>query len=683
MTKMGCNSGPCHGAAAGKNGFKLSLRGYDPEADHQALTREASGRRVVKTEPAQSLILLKPTLTIAHGGGRRFGVGSPEYLTIADWIASGAPPPSPTDPVVKEIAVTPPWLLGKPDAQVQLSVNARYSDGTQRDVTRWAKFSSTNESVVLVDDEGVVKTRGPGEATISIWYSSRVSSARVTIPFPPLLDASVFRKARRNNFIDDYILNKLEELQIAPSVPCGDGEFLRRVYLDMLGILPSAQEVDSFLQSQRADKREALTEELLQRPEFVDYWSYKWSDLLLVSSRKLPRGAMWSYYKWIRTSVAANKSWDRFARELVTATGGTLENGAASFYVIHKDPIDITETLSQAFLGMSLTCARCHNHPMEKWTQDDYYGMANLFSRVSLKSTTEPADVMVAPSPMGEILHPRRGTPLPPRPLDGDSFSLESPNDRRAHFAEWLTSPRNPYFARAIVNRVWANFMGRGLVEPVDDLRATNPPSNIELLAALTGDFVKHGFDVKHLIQTIVNSATYQLSARTNETNAKDERYYSHYLVRRLPAEVILDAISQVTEVPQEFEGYPLGTRSLQLPDSQVDSYFLSSFGRPQRILTCECERQEYSNVTQALHLINGSTLDGKLRSKGNIVDQLLEERLSTEEMIMQVYKLALNRAPTTQDLANLVTAVDPAERQSVEDFLWAVLSSKEFLFNH
>jgi len=683
LTKAGCNSGSCHGALAGKNGFRLSLRGYDPEADYAALTREASGRRVLKAEPAQSLILLKPTLAIGHGGGKRLDVGSPEYLIIANWIASGAPPPSSADPTIQSITVTPSPVLLKPGDKTQLSVKARYSDRTERDVTRWVKFSSADEGVAAVDGDGLVKAQSHGEAPIALWYSSKVSFARVTIPFPARLEDAVFKKVPRNNFIDDKVLAKLQELHIAPSDLATDREFVRRAYLDTLGILPIPEEVDEFLRDSRADKRERLIEQILQRSEFVDHWSYKWSDLLLVSTLKLPRSAMWSYYNWIRKSVVENKPWDQFARELITATGTTLQNGATNFYLIHKEPIEITETVSQAFLGVSIGCAKCHNHPMEKWTQSDYYGMANLFSRVSLKTRTDAADVTVVPSAMGEINHLRLGKPMPPRGLNGEALSLDSPKDRRTHFAEWLTSPQNPYFSKAIVNRVWAHFMGRGLVDPVDDLRDTNPPSNPELLIALTDDFVNHRFDIKHLVRTILNSAAYQLSARSNETNAKDDRYYSHYFVRRLPGEVILDAISQVTGVPEEFEGYPRGYRARQLPDSKVTSYFLSSFGRPVRALTCECERQGYSNVTQALHLINGSTLDQKLRSKGNIVDRLLKGKLSKEDAVTKVYELALSRSPTSQDFASLSPGIDPAERETLEDLLWAVLTSKEFLFNH
>ena len=684
LTKAGCNSGSCHGTLAGKNGFKLSLRGYDPETDYEVLTRQALGRRVVKTAPAHSLILLKPTLTIPHGGGKRFEIGSQEYQILADWIASGTPPPSAADPVIEEITLTPSRvLLEKPGKQIQLSVKARYSDGSEKDVTRWVKFSSTNEGVATADQSGLVSTKDHGEAAISIWYSSKVAFARVTVPYPHHVDALTFQKAPRNNYIDNLVLRKLEELRIAPSLLSSDSEFIRRLFLDTLGILPTVDEIDRFLADKGKDRRERLIEEVVKRPEFVDYWSYKWSDVLLVSSRKLDRGAMHSYSNWIRSSVAENKPWDQLVYELVTATGSTLKNGAANYWVIHKEPIDTVENLSRAFLGISLTCARCHNHPLEKWTQDQYYGMANLVSRVSLKGGRLPGETTVISSHMGEINHPRRNRPMPPQPLEAKALPLNSFKDRRVHLAEWLTSPQNSHFARTIVNRVWANFLGRGLVEPVDDLRATNPASNEELFAALTEDFVKHGFDIQYLIRTILNSATYQLSSTTNETNVHDGQYYSHYLIRRLPAEVILDVFSQVTGVAEEFEGYPSGVRAMQLPDPTIKSYFLESFGRPPRITGGANERMNESNVAQVLHLVNGETLNEKLRQQGNAIDRLLEESLSTERLLERIYKLSLSRAPTSKELAQLVPAIGDADRTTVEDLLWAILTSKEFLFKH
>ena len=684
LTKAGCNSGACHGALAGKNGFKLSLRGYDPEADHRVLTRQALARRIAKSAPAHSLILMKPTLTIPHGGGKRFNVDSEEYRILANWIAAGAPPPGGNDPVIEGIAVAPSAVLVEsPGEPVQLSVKARYSDGSEKDVTRWSKFSSSNETIASVDQQGLVNNSGHGEVAISVWYSSKVSFSRVTVPHANDTDLSTLRNAPRNNFIDDLVLQKLEKLNIGPSPLCSDSEFIRRLYLDTMGVLPTLEELDRFLADPGADKRQRLAEEVFQRSEFVDYWSYQWSDVLLVSSRKLTRNAMYSYYKWIRDSVAENKPWDRFAYELVTATGNTLKNGATNYWVIHKDPIDITENLSQSFLGISLTCARCHNHPLEQWTQDQYYGMANLVSRVGLKSGSVPGEITVLSAHRGEIHHPRRSEPMPPQPLHGSPISFDSAKDRRVHLAEWLTSSENSHFARTIVNRVWAHFMGRGLVDPVDDLRATNPSSNEELFAALTDDFTEHGFDIQHLMGRILNSATYQLSSEVNKTNSEDNKYYSHYLIRRLPGEVILDALSQITGVWEEFEGYPSGMRALQLPDTAVRSYFLDSFGRPARITGGSDERMNDSNVAQVLHLVNGETLNRKLRQEDNIVDRLLDSRNSTPRLLDRIYKMSLGRPPTAEESNRLISAIGEPDRMDLEDTLWAVLTSKEFLFNH
>ncbi len=698
MTKMGCNSGACHGAAAGKNGFKLTLRGYDPDLDYLTLTRQALGRRTERLEPAKSLILLKPTLTISHGGGQRFPVGSPEYQVISGWIASGMPPPTDSDPRVQDLEVMPREASLAAGAEQQILVSARYSDGHTEDVTRWAKFSSGDMGVASVDDWGHVKMTGYGEVPVTVWYQSRVAFARLRVPFPVVLDEAAFRQAPRHNTIDDLVLKKLHQLHIPPSRPASDAEFLRRAYLDSAGILPTAAEAEVFLADRSPDKRARLIDTLLARPELIDYWAYKWSDLLLVSSRKLSTAAMWSYYNWIREGVAADKPWDQFVREIVTATGNTRENGAANYYAVQREPIDISENLAKSFLGLSITCARCHNHPLEKWTQNDYYSMANLFSRVRLKND-DRMELAVFSSTSGEINHPRLGRPMPPRPLDAKPLAFDSPMDRRVYFARWLTSPDNPYFPRALVNRVWRNFMGRGLVEAVDDLRDTNPPTNEELFSALAADFVRHGFDVRYLIRTIMNSATYQTAAEPRKDNAQDDKYYSHYVIRRLPAEVFLDAISQVTQVPEKFEGYPVGMRAMQLPDTRVESYFLTVFGRPERLQNAVSERQSDPSITQALHVINGDTLNQKLRATGATVDMLLKLGLPDQRMVEYLFLSAFSRYPTEKERDEITAdlravsgkassysegggTADP-RRPVLEDLMWAMLTSKEFMFNH
>ncbi|HEV3120891.1 MAG TPA: DUF1549 domain-containing protein, partial [Isosphaeraceae bacterium] len=481
MTKTGCNSGACHGAAAGKNGFRLTLRGYGPEIDYATLTRQALGRRIVKTAPAESLILLKPSGALEHGGGVKLEPGSLEYRVIAEWIAAGMPGPKSSDAKVTKLATFPPAARLKPGDRQQVLVQATYSDGRIADVTRWAKFGSTDESVAKVDDSGSIKVEGSGEAAITVWFASHVEAVTITSPFKGPADAKVFAAAPRNNPIDEKNLAKLQSLGIPPSPDAGDLAFLRRAFLDTTGTLPPASEVTAFLADKDIQKRSKLIERLLSSPEFVDYWAYKWSDLLLVSTAKLPAPAMWSFYRFVRQSVAENMPWDQFARRVVTARGNTLKEGAANFYVLHRDPIELTENTSMAFLGLSLTCARCHNHPLEKWTQDQYYGFANLFARVQLKDGESAGDVEVAAASEGDVRQPRTGVVLAPQALDAEPVPIEARGDRREALAQWLARPDNPYFARALINRVWRNYFGRGLIDPEDDLRATNPPSDREL----------------------------------------------------------------------------------------------------------------------------------------------------------------------------------------------------------
>ena len=704
MTKVGCNSGPCHGAAAGKNGFKLTLRGYDPDTDYFTLTHQALARRTDRMEPAKSLILLKPTLAIPHGGGHRFHVGSPEYQVMSGWIAQGMPPPEDSDARVTTIDVLPHEASLEPGAEQQLVVMATFSDGATRDVTRWAKFDSGDEGVATVDANGHVTMHSYGEAPVTVWYQSHVTFARVRIPFPYPLDAALFKSAPRHNYIDDDILRHLAVLHIPASHPATDGEFIRRAYLDGAGILPTRGEVESFLNDKSPDKRDRLIDSIMKRPEFVDYWAYKWSDLLLVTSNRLSDDQMWSYYDWIHESVAADKPWDQFVREILTATGNTDQNGAANYWVIHRDPLDTSENVAQAFLGITITCAHCHNHPLAKWTQKDYYGMANLFARVRLKTFAPGGfrtavgplfnDVTVYSAPTGEFTDDRFMMVLPPKPLDAKALPLEATGDTRVYFANWLTSSTNSFFARNIVNRIWRNFMGRGLVEPVDDLRDTNPSTNDELLNALTADFVAHHFDVDYLVRTIMQSATYQTSSQPLKENADDDKFGSHYVIKRLPAEVLLDAYSEVTQEPEKFGGYPVGMRALQLPDTAVKSYFLDAFGRPARQQTRESERTSVPTITQALHIINGDTLNDKLRAPGSTIDMLIKLGFSDEEIVNYLYLAALSRHPTESERAALVKALGAAEQQkapgaddprraALVDMSWALLTSEEFMFNH
>lgn len=687
LAKAGCNAGACHGAAAGQNGFRLSLRGYDDDGDFITLTRQALGRRINPADPGRSLLLLKATGSIPHKGGKRFEVDSVEYRIIADWIAHGTPGPQESDPRIERLELSPAHVVLTNGASQQLTVRAYFSNGRSEDVTRWVKYTAANASVTQVSDEGLVNVIGHGEGPITAWYLSRIAIGTVSVPYPHPLAQDVFGRADRRNFIDELVLKKLENLNIPPSGPASDSEFIRRAYLDTIGTLPSAEETRDFLGKTDGKKRDALITDLLNRPEFVDYWTYKWSDLLLVSSKTLRPGSMSAFYNWIHDNVAANTPWDTMVRSIVTAQGSTVQNGAANFFVLHDNAADLSENTSQAFLGMSINCAKCHNHPMEKWTNDQYYQMANLFARVRTKNGPGDGEKIVFAAASGDLVQPLRGKPQTPAPLDGEAIAISDPGDRREHLADWLTSPENPYFSRAIVNRIWANFFGAGLVENVDDLRMTNPASNEELLSASANFLVQNKYNLKALMRTILQSATYQRTSVALPENQEETRFYSRYYPKRLMAEVLLDAFSQVTGAPTEFKNYPKGWRAIQLPDSKVESYFLASFGRPERDKTCSCERTSEPSVTQVLHIFNGDTLNQKLTAKGNHIAKLLAAKPSPEKVIEEVYLTALARTPTSEEKTKFAAALDgvpEAEfRATVEDVYWAVMSSKEFIFNH
>lgn len=687
LAKAGCSSGACHGAQAGKKGFKLSLRGYDPAGDFASITRQARGRRIVPVDPGRSLLLTKPTGAVPHGGGLRLEVGSREYQVVSEWIAAGCPAPQDDDARLERLEILPAAVNLVPDSSQQLVVIAHFTDGRREDVTSWAKYTATNQSVAQVDEDGRVSVMGYGEGAVTAWYASQVVVATISSPYAQSNDRSRFASAPRRNFIDELVLEKLESLNLPPSPPASDAEFLRRAFIDVIGVLPTVAETRQFLGDSSPDKRDRLIETLLERPEFVDYWTYKWSDLLLVNSEKLKPPAMWAYYQWVRNHVAAGTPWDTMVRQLMTAKGSTLENGAANYFVLHPDPAELAETTSQAFLGMSIGCAKCHNHPLEKWTNDQYYAMANLFARVRAKDIAGEGNRMLFTATEGDLVQPLSGKPQPPQPLDGEPLPLEATGDRREHLAKWLTSPDNPYFSRSITNRVWANFFAVGLVENVDDLRLTNPASNEVLLTAAAGHLVEQGFDLKALMRTILQSATYQRSSRALPENAGDERFYSRYYPRRMMAEVLLDAVSQVTSAPTEFPNYPAAWRALQLPDANVSSKFLKTFGRPDRLITCECERTDDPSMVQVLHISNGDTINQKLEAKGNRLDQLLEADTGDEAIIEEAYLAALSRFPTDHEKQQMLDVLaksgDEARRLLVEDVYWSILSSREFLFNH
>ena len=699
LAKTGCSSGACHGAAAGQGGFKLSLRGYDNEGDYLTLTRGAFGRRINTQDPARSLLLMKTTSAVPHKGGERFKVHSPEWETLVEWVAQGAQGPKADDVKIERIEVLPPTVKLKAGQVQQFAVKAHFSDGHSEDVTRYAKYTATNQTVVNVDDLGKVTVVGHGESAVTAWFLQKITFATVESPFENNVAPEVFTGAPRRNWIDDLVLEKLRELNIPPSARCTDEEFLRRVYLDTIGVLPTAGEVRAFLADASAGKRDRAIDQVLKRPEFTDYWAYKWSDLLLVTKRKLPLPAVWAYYKWIRDQVATNTPWDQFARRLLMARGSSLENGAANYFVMTPDPRDMSEKTSVTFLGISTNCARCHNHPMEKWTNNDYYGYANLFARVRFKNGTGgDGDRIVFAADDGDLVQPLTGKPQTPRPLAGKMLAQDFSGDRREALVEWLTAPENPYFSRAITNRVWANFFGVGLVEAVDDIRETNPASNEALFSAAAKWLRDNRYDLRALMREILQSETYQRSSVPLPGNKDDSRFYSRYYPKRLMAEVLHDAVAQVTQVPTIFktknpydqgdkgDAFPVGWRAVQLPDANTDSYFTRVFGRPLREQTCECERTEEPNVTQALHIANGDTLNAKLRDATSIAAKVIASNQPLAQWLDDAYLAALGRKATAGEVQSVEGALAGAKEEKravIEDVLWALMSSREFIFNH
>ncbi len=707
FSKLGCNSGACHGALAGKGGLRLSLHGYDPASDYFNISKQARGRRLELAEPGRSMILTKPTAAVPHKGGKRFDVDSDAYKILAAWIAAGAIGPDAADPTVELVTVTPDnaTIAFGAREKKQLKVFAQFSDGTKRDVTRWAKFASTNDAVTQVDQLGNVDVIGPGQSAITAWYSSKIDVANIVSPFPNQVPQSIFKNSPRANFIDDLVLEKLEQLKLPPSSRANDHVFVRRAFLDTIGTLPTVEEVEQFVSDSSPDKRKKLIDHLLDRPEFVDYWSYQWSDLLLINGTRLRPKAVKAFYDWIRNEVKINTPWDEFTRKIITAQGSSVENGATNFFALHQDPENMAENASQAFLGLSIACAKCHNHPLEKWTNDQYYAFANMFSRVRAKGwggdgrNGDGVRTLFLASD-GELLQPNTGRAQKPAPLDGQSLPFDYQGDRRVPLANWMTSPDNPYFARAITNKIWARFFGAGLVENSDDMRLTNPPSNQKLLDAAARYLIDQEFDLKKLMRVILLSETYGRSSQPTSMNESEVRFYSRYYPRRLMAEVLLDGISQVTEIPTEFnridflgadsqktDFYPKGTRAIQLYDSAVKSYFLRAFGRNQREITCECQRSDQPSMVQVLHISNGDTLNKKLEAKGNRIEKLIESGATDDQIIRTAYLLTFAREPTQFEFSGLrktfKESANVDRRLLIEDLFWSLMSSREFLFNH
>ncbi len=694
LHRAGCNLGACHATQHGKGGFKLSVFGYAPDEDYQALVRDRFQRRVNFWEPDQSLLLLKPTAQIPHGGGKRFDSQSLEYQVLRAWIAAGVPRPQGTPPRVTQLDLFPSQKTTRPETTHQLRAVATYEDGRQRDVTAWCRFDSMDESRVRVDADGLVRIVGQGQAVVMARFEGQAAVALFVVPYRDEVDLSDWTS---HNFIDELSVKKFKQLGITPSPLCDDATFLRRAFLDAIGTLPTVEQTKEFLADPDPEKRRKLVDRLLCltgdpaldtfNDTYAAYWTLRWSDLLRNNSNDVGDQGMWAMYNWLRDQFRRNVPYNQWVRELITAKGSVYSSGPANYFLINRDPTSLTEATSQVFLGVRLECAKCHHHPFEKYGLDDYYGFAAFFSRVALKNSEDfglfgaERDVMARLN--GEVNHPKTGKPMPPTPLEG--HPVDHPLDRRLPLAEWLTSPENRYFSRAVVNRYVAYLLGRGLVEPVDDLRSSNPASNPELLDALANDFVAHGFDLKHLLRTIMTSRVYQLSSEPTPENASDDRFYSHYYVKRMAAEPLLDAIDQVTGSPTKFPNLPLGTRAIELPDAEYPVYFLTTFAKPRRASVCECERSADPNLTQALHTLNGDTLARKIADPKGRLAQLLQAGQPPEEIIQTFYLAALCRYPSPEELTACREFLESASspREGLEDILWALLNSKEFLCIH
>jgi hypothetical protein len=688
FSRFGCNSSGCHGGAQGQNGFKLSVFGFDPMADHAALTRESRGRRVLFTAPEQSLLLRKAAGTIAHGGGIRIPAGSLEYDTIRGWIAAGAPMGDPKAAYVTAIRVEPGERQLDMNAQQQLRVMARYSDGREVDVTAHAKFQSNNDGLASVNVDGLVYAgRAAGEVAIMASFMGSVATFRAIVPRGDTI--AQYPAVPESNFIDGFVFQKLKKLNIVPSELCDDAEYLRRVFLDVIGTLPTAAEARRFLMDPRLDKRMLLVDELLQRPEFADYWALQWADMLRVDRQALGHKGAYAFYRWIRDSLARNKPLDQFTREVVTAEGTLDENGPANFYKVVTRPGDRSSTLAQVFLGVRIACAECHHHPFDRWSQTDYFGMQAFFTPVNLRPSGRGELLVTGTAPPTK--HPRTGETVPPHVLGGKSEPEKSSpggetRDLRLDLAKWLTEPANPWFARNIANRTWAHFLGRGLVEPVDDVRDTNPPSNPQLLDGLAKSLIDSKYDLKQLVRTITASRTYQLSSRPNATNEKDELNYSRSLFRRIDAEVLLDMVSQVTGIEERFPGMPPGYRAIQLWDSKVPHYFLKLFGRPARVSACECERNHEPGVSQVLHLLNSPHIQAKLSHERGTVARLIKLQSNNAGLVDELYLSFFSRLPTSAERQTGIEFLGRQtdnRRQAAEDLAWTLLNSLEFVFNH
>lgn len=695
LSKAGCNAGACHASQYGKGGFKLSVFTFAPDEDYQAIVRDSFSRRINRLDPKSSLLLMKPTQVVPHEGGKRLEASSIDYQVIERWLAGGAPRSAPDAAKMTALQVLPNRRVGASGFQQQLQVIATYSNGKKRDVTALAKFDSMDESVLQVDREGLIRAGGKGQGVCMIRFEGHAEICTVVVPYSgnPSLAGWVDQ-----NFIDKHAAAKFREIGINPSGLCDDATFLRRAFLDVTGTLPTVEQSVAFLDSKDPDKRKKLIDRLLgltgdptqdvHNNDYAAYWALKWSDLIRANSAQIGEQGMWALTNWIKESFRENKPFDRFVHELITAKGSTFSNGPANFFRIANNPQDQTEATAQLFLGVRLQCGKCHHHPYERLSQDDYYSFAAFFARIGNKGSQEfglfGGETVIVVRSDGEVGHPRKGGIMKPTPLYGKPLEqAELGLDRRQALAKWLAAPENPYFARNIVNRYVAYLLGRGLVEPIDDMRATNAPTNVPLMDALADDFIKSGFNVKHLLRTIMNSRLYQLDSQPTKENASDLSFYSHYRVKRLSAEPLLDAIDAVTGVQTKFPKVPLGTKAIELPDAQYENYFLKTFGKPRREGVCECERVSDPNLAQALHTLNGDMIAAKITSPVGRVAQLMVAKKPHDEIVEQLFLAAWCRKPNAEEKAacQKLRAEAGSDKAFYEDLLWALINSKQFLF--
>jgi len=684
--RAGCNTGSCHGSARGKDGFRISLFGFDPDGDHFRLTREMVGRRVNLAVPSDSTLLEKAIGAVQHTGGKRFESSSELYQTLHGWIEAGAPNDDVSKlPKVVGVDLYPKLAVldGKGSTQ-QLTVRARYSDGTDRDVTSLAVFLSNNDVSAPVSVDGLVKAGDRGEAFVMARFETHTVGSQFIV-LPRGLNFT-FPDEPEANYIDKLVNAKLKKLRIAPSGQCDDATFVRRSSIDIVGLPPSYEEFNRFMASTDPKKRSKWIDELLERKEFSEIWVSKWAELLQVRTdptRNVSQKAMFLYYNWLVEKLSQNMPMDQMVQELLSASGGTFKNPATNFYQITNETLPLTENIAQIFMGTRIQCAQCHNHPFDRWTQNDYYGFAAFFSQIGRKGGEDYRETIVFNSGGGEVNHPVGGRVMAPKFLGGATPDV-SGKDRRLVLAKWLASPQNPWFASSFANRVWAHFLGVGIVEQVDDFRVSNPASNPELLEALGKRFTETKYDLKQLVREICNSRTYQRATQANESNASDQRNFARALVRRIKAESLLDTISAVTDTKDKFGGLPVGARAVQIADGQSSTYFLKTFGRATRETPCSCEVKMEPTLSQALHLLNGDTVNAKIQ-QGGVVAKMVAAKKSPEDSLTELYIRALCRKPTKPELAKLVPVLSQTKNQTqaLEDTFWALLNSREFLFNH